>query len=548
MSGLLKNFKLLSLTLIGVLYSQLAYAAAMPAGGGSQIDDISANIVESTMDMPGLLTGLCYLIGLLLGVSAVLKIREHVENPNQTALRVGIIGGALFALPIVFEAAYSTFDPIGGEQFTPPSSFTAGAVGGPAGGGGVNGINEIAANIMDSIDETPGIVTAISYLLGLLMCVAGVLKIREHVENPDQVPVKESVARLVLGGALFALPTIFNAVYYTIINDPANANLGGVIGSLNFFASAQSDAGVSACGSSAAGQDGLGYLACQLVSYSTAVPSFLEAISYIFGMILAVWGLIKIRDHVLNTGQTTIWDGVSRILAAGGFFAMPYVSEVLRTTVADTGSSWFTFVTTGNTGFQHGGTVTGECGSGAALSLDFVMGCFMQDIMAPLHILLNFFAWVAGLVLIMIGISRLMKSAQDGARAPGGIGTLMTFLVGGILISYNAIVGAVSASFFDNGPATTRASLSYTKGMSADEIQHVEIVSEAIIQFMIIVGLISFVRGWFIMRDVAEGSQQASLMAGTTHILAGALAINMGPLLNAVQTTLNVGAIGMTFN
>jgi hypothetical protein len=176
------------------------------------------------------------------------------------------------------------------------------------------------------------------------------------------------------------------------------------------------------------------------------------------------------------------------------------------------------------------------------------MACFMQDIMAPAHLLFGFFAFIAGLVFIMIGITRLMKSAQDGARGPGGLGTMMTFLTGGILISINQLVGFFTATIsFASGQTETDATLTYREGMTADETQHAEIIIATILQFMIIVGLISFIRGWFIIRDVAEGGQQASLMAGATHDIGGALAINLGPILAAVQSTLSITAVGVTF-
>jgi hypothetical protein len=52
------------------------------------------------------------MLGLLLGVVGVLKLKDHVENPSQTALKDGAVrlaaGGALFGLPIVFESMLNT--------------------------------------------------------------------------------------------------------------------------------------------------------------------------------------------------------------------------------------------------------------------------------------------------------------------------------------------------------------------------------------------------------------------------------------------------------
>ena len=74
--------------------------------------DISQNITESIDAVPGMLTGLSYMLGILLGVLGILKIKDHVENPSQAQLSHGAVrlgaGGALFALPIVYEAMRTT--------------------------------------------------------------------------------------------------------------------------------------------------------------------------------------------------------------------------------------------------------------------------------------------------------------------------------------------------------------------------------------------------------------------------------------------------------
>ena len=82
------------------------------AGGQNTFSNIAENIVLSIQNLPGLLTGVSYMFGILLGVLGILKIKDHVENPQQTALKDGAIrlaaGGGLFALPIVYEAMRET--------------------------------------------------------------------------------------------------------------------------------------------------------------------------------------------------------------------------------------------------------------------------------------------------------------------------------------------------------------------------------------------------------------------------------------------------------
>ena len=76
--------------------------------------------------------------------------------------------------------------------------------------------SDIARNINDSIEELPGLISSVSYMIGLLLGVLGILKIKDHVENPTQTPLKEGAIRLAAGGALFGLPIVFEAMSETI--------------------------------------------------------------------------------------------------------------------------------------------------------------------------------------------------------------------------------------------------------------------------------------------------------------------------------------------
>lgn len=74
----------------------------------------------------------------------------------------------------------------------------------------------IANNITDSIATLPGLLSALAYMFGILLGVLGVMKIKDHVENPSQTPLKDGAVRLAAGGGLFALPIIYNAMQNTI--------------------------------------------------------------------------------------------------------------------------------------------------------------------------------------------------------------------------------------------------------------------------------------------------------------------------------------------
>lgn len=84
-----------------------------------------------------------------------------------------------------------------------------------------NNFNNIARNINSSISDLPGLLTAISYMMGLIFAVMGVLKIKDHVENPTQKPLKDGAIALAAGGALFALPIVLEAMRETVGNGQA---------------------------------------------------------------------------------------------------------------------------------------------------------------------------------------------------------------------------------------------------------------------------------------------------------------------------------------
>ena len=89
-----------------------AFARTTGTGTGNDFSNIAKNITTSIEDLPGLLTGVSYMMGILLGVLGILKIKDHVENPTNTPLQHGAIrlaaGGGLFALPIVYESMLNT--------------------------------------------------------------------------------------------------------------------------------------------------------------------------------------------------------------------------------------------------------------------------------------------------------------------------------------------------------------------------------------------------------------------------------------------------------
>ena len=79
-----------------------------------------------------------------------------------------------------------------------------------------NNMSSIAKNITKTIESVPGLLTGLAYMFGILIGVLGILKIKDHVENPGQTPLKDGAVRLAAGGALFALPIVYEAMFQTV--------------------------------------------------------------------------------------------------------------------------------------------------------------------------------------------------------------------------------------------------------------------------------------------------------------------------------------------
>lgn len=513
----------------------LIVAIAHPALAESSTDfsTMSGNIVESVSDVPGVISGLSYLLGIILGVMAIIKIRYHVEDPRSTPLREPLVralaAGALFALPDVYEAVQTTIDGgvlADGITGTIQATSQAMAVTGANSGTG-NDLNAVFSNIVTSLEDTPSLFAAVGYLLGLVFGVNGVLTLKEHVQEPERVPVRHGLSKLLVAGCLFAMTTVISAVWSTIsAGAGAGDNLSNLIGNMGSSIEAHGQ-------TCSAGATDLGGVICNLYVHTTAFPAFVAATCYIFGVVLVIWGILKLRSHVHEPNQHTVWEGVSRLAAAGGFFSLPYVVEAVMTSMMS-----------GLSNHSNSGTKGTATGAG----LDKMLTDFMASVFGPMDIILTFFGYAAGTVLVMVGISRLMKGANEGPRGPGGIGTIMTFITAGALLSFSPMIAALTMSLFGTSTTMTQPELTYTAGLGTDEQQHIVAVISAMIQFVLLLGLISVLRGIFIIRSVAEGGgQHGSMMSGMTHLIGGALAVNLGPFINAVEATLGLSGYGVSF-
>jgi hypothetical protein len=81
---------------------------------------------------------------------------------------------------------------------------------------------DLGSNIISSSGALPQMISTVAYVGGVGLGVAGVFKLKQHVDNPGQTPMKDGLVRLGAGGGLLALPFVTSAMVGSINNNDAS--------------------------------------------------------------------------------------------------------------------------------------------------------------------------------------------------------------------------------------------------------------------------------------------------------------------------------------
>lgn len=74
---------------------------------------------------------------------------------------------------------------------------------------------------LDLGNALPQLMATGAYIVGAGLAIGGLMKIRKHVEAPQQVPLRDGLAGLALGVALIAIPVMIEAVASSMGADAA---------------------------------------------------------------------------------------------------------------------------------------------------------------------------------------------------------------------------------------------------------------------------------------------------------------------------------------
>ncbi len=81
---------------------------------------------------------------------------------------------------------------------------------------------DMSTNIITASSGFNNLISVVCWIGGAGLGVAGIFKLKMHVDNPGQTPMKDGLVRIGCGGALLAFPFIQQAMQGSISNGSLN--------------------------------------------------------------------------------------------------------------------------------------------------------------------------------------------------------------------------------------------------------------------------------------------------------------------------------------
>lgn len=190
----------------------------------------------------------------------------------------------------------------------------------------------------------------------------------------------------------------------------------------------------------------------------------------------------------------------------------------------------------------------------------------ISSLLLPITQLVLAVSFVSGIAFMFRGVAMLhtfgqlqhQMSKPHGITGPFvyiGIGAVLLYLPSTVVTASNTIFGASFTDFFtpadtinftgvDNASMSVSNIPNYEQNASNKLMAYYDIgggqewasLIDVVVKFIQLIGLIAFIRGWFILSHSAEAnSQQGGLSKGLTHIIGGILSINFIPFMQALS-------------
>ena len=277
--------------------------------------------------------------------------------------------------------------------------------------------------------------------------------------------------------------------------------------------------------------------------------SLIQGMAYIAGAILIGTSLMHLIRHYDGDKQAPLYQIFARMLGGSGLIALPAMIQWLFNTLALQSEGSGIYSTTACTGSigDHSPTAV-DWINGTTGGLDVLVTNLVYSIMDPITLFLSILAVIVGMVLVYKGLVKASKYGTD-PRTYSVPSILVNLVIGAILITVGTSLDMDMNTIFGTGVKGSSwfwtsfggGYLATTIIASGGSLDVFESTITAALTFFQIIGFISFIRGWLILKNSVEGTGQATMAQGLTHIFGGALAINIYYILNVLDYTFGTG-------
>jgi hypothetical protein len=276
-----------------------------------------------------------------------------------------------------------------------------------------------------------------------------------------------------------------------------------------------------------------GAVLCNMFDNLKPMGSVFQWLAYVAGTFFTVQGIFHLHRHHENHREHRLHTPLMLFFGAAMLLALPSVVNTIITTLYGTAGS--------------GGTLACNQGSGtsSAQVLDVMLTNFVGNIKGPMISLVSLISIVSGLFMIIRGLVKASRFGFD-PKTNSVTNILSSLVFGAIMMAVGENLNVFVHSMFGSGVAlsgNTSGTVTAWKFVSAvgGGSEQFGAAVAAALNFIQVIGVISFVRGWLIMKKVVEGGGNATTAQGMSHILGGVCAINIGPFLKILDTTMGTG-------
>lgn len=281
----------------------------------------------------------------------------------------------------------------------------------------------------------------------------------------------------------------------------------------------------------AATADSFGQIFCETYIQSGSLLPLMSTIAYVVGFYMVGTGLWGLKDHTVDSRSTPLHLPILKTGIGGALVALPSETKWVVNTLFGTGP----------TGPASSGCAPGVTSTpGSATDLAQMLTNFVGNIQEPMISLGSGVAYILGVTLLF---KALLKGTRYGTdpRLYSMTPILANMAAAAILLAIAQSSDWMRGSVFGAGTAyKSFTGINWTALGVTGPTANVNAAIKSSVIFLQIVGFIGFIRGWLIMKNSVEGTGQATMAQGLTHVIGGIIAMNMQLSLEAAEKTFGV--------